>query len=324
MHIYDVAVIGAGPAGIAASAYAHRLGLDTLLVYSLFGGQLNYTHKLHSVISASDIKCASLIKLYSSLVHRIDKRNDCRISGIQKENDLFTIEGNSSSFRARTVIVCTGRSPTIPKFEEYKDRIYSFLDYPYSAVEKEDDILIIGGGYTGLDICETLARKVNSITVVEKSNRLGGNRERQVRVRQKRNVTILIESMVRFVGDSPDIVSVFSNGNYCSKIKFSKLFACIGTCPDTAFLDKRLLNGNNEFIINKEHNQKHNENMSPFIKGLFAAGDIIARPITGYAAVAESSGLEAAVAAYNYLLDEGIFDDRKTTDGVAKASIRRN
>jgi len=304
MRVYDVIVIGAGPAGIAASAYAHRLGLDTLLIYSKFGGQLNYTHNLYSVISASDIYCTALIKLYFDLVHDIDKI-ECEISKIHKEEDVFVVEGSASTFYSRTVIVCTGRRPQIPEFDGYSGEIFSFLDFPYSTVTKTDKVLIVGGGYTGLDICEMIAKKVNSIVVVERSNRLGGNKERQMRARREQNVAFFFESVVQFSREIPAAASVFTKNKQCSTIEFSKLFACVGTKPNTEFLDKRLLSNDNAFSINMNHNEKQNENMSPFIAGLYAAGDVIDRPITGYATIAESSGLEAAIAVYNFLLNKG-------------------
>lgn len=306
MHIYDVIVIGAGPAGIAASAYANRLGLDTLLVYTVFGGQLNYTHKLYSVISASDNRCDNLICRYYELVKKIDKKQSV-VTQIQKDGNLFAVKENGFISYSKTVIVCSGRRPYKPKVVGYNGTAQSFLDYPYLTINKEDDVLIIGGGYTGLDICEILSPRANSIIVVEKSCHLGGNKERQSQVLQKPNVAFFMDSIAQFADDKQGLASIVTNDKEKRKeVQFSKLFTCIGTCPNTDFIDNNLLGKGKEFIVNTEHCQRKYENMSPFVRGLYAAGDVIDRPITGYAAIAEGSGLESAIAAYNYLLDSDV------------------
>jgi len=302
--IYDVIVIGGGPAGVAASSYCDRKGLKTLMIYDLFGGQINYTDRIHSLPSAPAINSKELISLYDKTAKHVIKIKE-HVLGIAKNNKNFLVRTKVNEYRGKTIIAATGRSPLPLELGNQKSFDYlTFEDYPFSKIKPNSVILIIGGGYCGLDISKHLSSIAKKITIIEKSNELGGNHYRQQEILKRDNVQIYFNALVV---DIEQQVAKIKTKNEMLLIAYDYIIVTIGDKPNSGIYDSKLLNGQFEISIKRNINAKF-MNMSTKVEGLFAAGDVATLNIFGFVATAEASGIEAALSAYRYLKGKGNVD----------------
>jgi thioredoxin reductase len=294
--IYDVIIVGAGPSGTGASSYCERMGLKTLLIYKQFGGQVNFCEKMYSISSAPAIESKILLSRYRKTTKNVEKFCDC-VNTIYKKNDIFNVIGEKEEYFSYSVIISTGRRPYRLNFKNYDGEMLTYEDYPFEVVSKDDIVLIIGGGYCGLDIASFLSAKVSKIIVVDKSNALGGNKYRRKSFLKNNNNTYHLNSQILF--ETNESVLIMSKDKISKKERITKFIIAVGCKPNTDFLDKSLLNKKGEIVVFKGKS-KWKENMSR-IEGLFAAGDVTDRPIHGFVSLAEGMGLETAKAVYYYL-----------------------
>lgn len=294
--LYDVIVIGAGPAGIAASSYCERKGLETLLLYDHFGGQINYSHKLYSIPCNPEISSEELLKIYRKSIRNVNSLS-MNVTSVQKMDNNFVVKNNEISYSSKTVIACTGAKPQILNvLKDSKNRIYTYRDYPYCDFGKKDKVVIIGGGYCGLDISSILSKRVNQIYLVEKTKTLGGNIYRQKNALKHDNIKIYVNSGLGGVDDEK--VWIISN-NGKKELHYTKIVCSVGDIPNSS-LFSHVINKDNNAIIIKKNSDKYSENMT-HIDGLFAAGDVIDVPIKGFISIAEGMGIMTAMSVYNYL-----------------------
>ncbi len=297
--IYDVLVIGAGPCGISASNYCNRLGLKTLLLYEKFGGQINYCKTVHSIPSAPNIKVERLLKNYKKTILKNQKINE-KVYKLTKINNLFHAFTKNRIYISKTVIVCSGANPKIQHIKGIDENmILTYKNFPYNNINKNDNILIIGGGYIGLEISHEIYNKVSNIYIIEKSSKLGGNSKRRKFINESENIHIFFNSTVSEMKNNNIIIK--KNDKYIIiEKKITKIFFAMGIRPEISFINiKNLIKTEKGISINRE-GEKFNINMSN-IEGLFAAGDVVDIPINGFISMAEGMGIETAKAVFSYI-----------------------
>lgn len=297
MTVCDVIVIGAGPAGIAAGGYSERKGLKTLLLYQVFGGQINYTDELFSIPSNPAVSSAMLLKSYEKNVQNVEQART-RVLSIAKESDIFQIVTEQGAYQSKSVIACTGAVPHIPPvLRESGEKIFTYNDYPYTEFSASDEVLIVGGGYCGLDISARMADLVRNINIVEKSSHLGGNAYRIKETANKANIAIHYNSEVVAI-DGDQCLIKGQGGSF--KQSFTKIVCSVGDIPHSVLFEDKLVNPSNLGVVINRNHDRWQENMTA-VNGLFAAGDVVDIPIKGFVSVAEGMGIQSAMAAYCFL-----------------------
>lgn len=298
--IYDVIIIGAGPAGISSSNYCNRLGLKTVLLYDVFGGQINYCDYIYSLPSAPNILSGKLIENYWKTVENVESQM-CIVNNVNREGSFFSVFTDIGVFRSKAVIACTGAIPkNIPQnivTANVKIPILNFKHYPFFTLDKMDVIVIIGGGYVGLEIANQLSDQTKEIYVIEKANFLGANENRRNLLNKLNNVYYKLNSEVQSIIGS-DISISTPNGKLT--VKADCVFLAHGISPTTEIFDKNILQTKNGIEIFRGGN-RWQINMCKNIVGLFAAGDVVDIPINGFVSLAEGMGIETAKAVYYYV-----------------------
>lgn len=304
---YDVAVIGAGPAGISAACYCKRKGLNTIIIYQELGGQINYTSRIFSNISAGHgVKSSTLIKRYKDALdyENVEKLNE-KADNIRKDRGFFKIGTENRTISSKSTIVASGRIPKtvdIP-FNENLDKskvcVSYFTDYPYRGLKNSKNVLIVGGGYIGLDVAEKLSDHCKNVYVVEKSGKLGGNKRRQDWVKSRKNVIVLMNSEVKEIYNQKGSPKAeVKRKNSKRNLDVDAIYVSVGTKPNTDFLNvKKLPNGE---IIVKDVHDRNNGSMTNR-KGIFACGDCVEEPEYGFEALSVGEGMRCAKTVYNYL-----------------------
>ena len=256
--MYDVIVIGSGPAGITAAIYAKRRNLS-ILVISKSDGALQKAEKIDNYYGFES--GISGKELYENGVKQaknlgIDFIED-EVINIEYINQ-FTVETVNSKYEAKAVILATGTNRNTPKIKgikEFEGKGVSYCAVCDSFFYKGKDVAVLGDGNYAIHEFETLKPVVNSVTIFTNGNAMIENRDSSIEVNNKK--------IREFRGDTK-LEEVEFEDNTIQKL--NGIFIAMGTASSTDLARKigaRI--ENNNIVIN--------ENMETTVPGLFACGD---------------------------------------------------
>lgn len=302
--IYDVAIIGAGPAGMSAAIYAVRKNLSSLIIASDVGGQLGTTYDVGNYPGFQMITGPDLVQQFEAHMDQygIDKLVGEKVTGLSFEDRCKILQTASGrEVRARSVIIATGafkRKLNIPGETELSGRGVVYCSTCDGPLFKDMDIAIVGGGNSGLEAAiemNGLARKVYLISRAE----WNGDPILQDKVRSAERVeSLALHDPVEIHGS--EHVDGFTVKNLATdetrRLDVQGVFIEIGLYPNTDFvLDLLDTNERGEIRVDSRGQTG--------INGVFAAGDVTdsyAKQIV----IAAGAGANAALRASEYLVKQ--------------------
>ena len=303
--MYDLIIIGAGPAGMTAGVYAARKRLKTLILTQDIGGQMAWSSDVENYPGFSMISGADLVEKFENHIEQFRDVLELRlvnkgVGEIQKNKTYFSVkiqDGNTE--HARSIIVAGGRVPRhlgVKGEKEFLNKGVSYCAWCDGPIFRNKDIAIVGGGNSALDTAININKSVKSIVMVNTTEQLTGDEIMIDKVTKAHNIRILNSTNVVSINGDKFVDSITIKSNDAQKeetIPLSGVFIEIGTIPATDYLKGVVrLNDQAEIVINKD-------NMSS-VEGLFAAGDItdIAEK---QIVTAAGEGAKAAIMASKYL-----------------------
>lgn len=309
---YDIVLVGGGPAASAAAIYTARKGLRTAMIMDHRGGQVVETESIENHISQTHTTGAQLaadltkhISQYDIDVFTPDWADSLDLSN--EPYGLHTIHARSGgSLKARAVIIATGatwRILGVPGEDEYRNRGVSFCPHCDGPLFKDKNVVVVGGGNSGVEAAIDLAGIAKHVTVVEFMDTLKADQVLLNTLHNLPNTEIITSAAVSKVeGNSTKVTAVKyidrnSANNSESKehvIEADGVFVQIGLAPNTRWLANQIpLNNRGEIITNRAG--------CTDIPGIFAAGDCSDEPykqiVTAY-----GTGANAALSAFDYLI----------------------
>jgi len=304
-NIYDVVIIGAGPAGLAAGLYASRARLKTVLFEKLsYGGQIMLTEKVENypgVTEGTGIELAA--KLYNHAIKfglkfvsaEIVKLNEVK-EGAKKIYELSDSEGNIH--RALSIIIATGanwRKLGVPGEKKFQGKGVSYCATCDGPLYKDKEVVVVGGGNAALEEALFLAKFVKKLTLVHRRGMLRATKILQEEFLKNDKVTLKLESVVTEIKGEKGVESVLIKNvktDAVEELKCHGIFVFIGLDPNVG-LAKGVLE-----LDEHDHIITDNE-MRTSRKGIFAAGDV-RRKVLRQIVTAASDGAIAAYTAEQY------------------------
>lgn len=256
--MYDVAVIGSGPAGITAAIYAKRRNLSTLVI-SKGNGALEKAKKIDNYYGFAN--GVSGKKLYEN---GLNQAVNLGVEIVQDEvinielKDNFTIETVNSKYDTKSVILATGINRNIPNIKgikEFEGKGISYCAICDSFFYKEKDVAVLGEGNYAIHEFETLKPIANSVTILTNGGKIVQNRSNGVVVNEKK--------IKEFRGTNKLEEVEFEDD---TKQKINGVFIAVGTASSTDIarrIGARI--ENNNIVVN--------ENMETSVPRLYACGD---------------------------------------------------
>jgi alkyl hydroperoxide reductase subunit F len=301
--VFDVLVVGGGPAGAAAAIYAARKGIRTGIAAERLGGQLLDTLGVENFIS---IKETEGHKLASGLeghvaAYDVDVMNLQRAEGLVP-GDLIEVKlKGGASLKSRSVIVATGarwREINVPGEREYRNRGVAYCPHCDGPLFKGKRVAVIGGGNSGVEAAIDLAGLVSHVTLIEFDPQLRADAVLIRRLQSLANVTIITGAQTtEVIGDGQRVVGLKYKdraGGELRDVELAGVFVQIGLVPNTDWLKGTVkLSAHGEVEVDARGQTS--------VPGVFAAGDCTVVPYKQIV-IAMGEGAKASLSAFDHLI----------------------
>lgn len=276
MSVYDVLIIGGGPGGLTAAIYAGRAELKVGMVERMMpGGQVATTDWIENYPGFDEgIGGMDLMQHMEKQARRFGLEIFTgMVDDMQLDSNFKKIIANGQEYVAKTVIIATGTDPkllNIPGEKELKGRGVSYCATCDGPFFKEKDVVVVGGGSSGIQESLYLSRFVRSIHLVEYMDHLNAEQILQKRAQEDPKFQFYLNHEVISINGEDRVQSVEikdRNSDKSKTIPAEGVFIWVGLLPNTGFLkDKKLLNEWGYIVTS--------DTMETSIPGIFAAGDV--------------------------------------------------
>lgn len=298
--MYDILIVGAGPAGLTAAIYARRAGKSVLVLEKdTFGGQVTFSPKLENypgfeAISGNEL-AQRMLEQAMSLGADVDMDTVLEV----KDGEVKTIIGENATYEAKSVIIAAGarhRRLGLPNEENLIGNGISFCAVCDGAFYKDQHVAVIGGGNTALVEIVLLAEVCRKVTVVQNLAFLTGESKMVEAVKAKDNIEIIYNTVVREYLGEGSLKGLRLHNDATeeeSELFVDGAFLAIGTEPENKPYEAVSKLNDWGYIVSDESCQTGTP-------GIFVAGDCRTKAYR-QVATAVSDGATAALSACRYL-----------------------
>ncbi len=299
--MYDLIIIGGGPAGITAGIYAARKKLNTLLLTKEWGGQMTKTNDIQNWPGVKQTTGPDLIEDMVEHLKQfeIEIKQGKEVIDLEKKEETFLVQDNDQEYKAKAVIIATGKVPrslNIPGEEKFKGKGVSFCATCDAPMFKDKQVAVIGGGNAGFESALDLTRYTDQIYILEFLKQMQGDPLLKDKLEETKKVKFMINVSVKEIqGDKfvTGLVYEDRDDGKDEQLNVQGVFISIGMKAKAGFAEGLVeFNKAGEIKVNKECNTG--------TKGLFAAGDITDVKYEQIV-IAAGEGSKAALSAYDYL-----------------------
>lgn len=301
-NVYDIAIIGSGPAGMTAGLYAVRANLKTLIIEkNIPGGKMNMTACIENYPGFSLVEGTTLaFKMYEQLEKAGVNYIFGDVKEIVNEPPYKIIKTETEEIKAKAVIIATGTTPKkleVKGEAEYTGRGISWCAICDGKLYAGKDVAVIGGGNSALEEALYLSNIVNHVYLIHRRDEFRGEESLQEKVLKNEKITVLYDTVVlEFLGDENKLTELKlknTKTEQISTLKVSGCFIFIGAIPATEFCL-------NLGILNEQGYIKVNHKMETNIPGIYAVGDVIEKDLRQIV-TAINDGAIAAINAQKYI-----------------------
>ena len=298
--VYDVLIIGAGPAGLTAAVYCGRKMLKTIIISENIGGQALESWAIENYMGYRMVTGEDLMKKFEEQVRTLNIRLELdRVTAISKDEDFFTITTISDNIlKAKSLILSQGNRPKklgIANEEQYLGRGLSVCSTCDGPLYKGKRVAVVGGGNSALQTAIEMSNIAVSVSLIVRSS-IRADPVYSDLLKTRKNITVHLNSQITALSGDKFLSAVTIRGEKGTeqKIDLDGVFIEIGWLPNTEMLDGLVaLNDKKEVIVDCNGNTS--------TPGIFAAGDVTSVK-NKQIIIAAGDGAKAALEVYEYLM----------------------
>lgn len=276
--IYDLIIIGGGPAGVSAGVYAARKKLKTLFVTVDFGGQSTVSDGIENWIGTTKISGSDLAKnlkehLYAYAGDSLDIKEGEYVKDIQKDTEVFKVVSDRAEYEGKNVLITTGstrKKLEIPGAKEFDNKGLTYCASCDGPLFAGQDVLVIGGGNAGFETSAQLLAYCNSVTLINRTDSFKADAITVSKLKENPKFKAIINAIPKEIKGDKFVKSFVwedANTGEVHEIETSGIFVEIGLLPTTGFAKNILeLNQIGQIPVDPR-TQKTN------VPGIWAAGD---------------------------------------------------
>lgn len=302
--LWDLLIIGGGPAGLNAALYAKRKGLEVGVLAKEIGGQLHNTSTVDNYLGLQWMEGKDLSNAFLDHINTLEIpiRSDVLVTSIQNQNSNYLIHlSDGAELLAKSILITTGGAPRrlqVPGEIEFANKGVSYCTTCDAPFFKGKHVIVAGGGNSAAEAVLDLVPWADKITVVHRSQ---WRADPIVLAKHQEipNLTVHLQTEIKkIVGD--DLmrgIEVFDKITQESRfIEADGLFIEIGTNPNSGLVESLVKTNDQKEIVVDEFGRTSTP-------GIFAAGDVTNQPFKQII-IAAADGAKAALAIHQYLTHE--------------------
>ncbi|MCD6321700.1 MAG: thioredoxin-disulfide reductase [Clostridiales bacterium] len=300
--MYDVIIVGGGPAGFTAALYSARANLKTLLIERYFaGGQMSTTDVMENYPGFEEP--INGIELAMRMENQAKKFGTEVISeevvDLDLDDEIKIVKTTNGEYRCKTVILGMGGSPRklgLPSENNLMGRGISYCATCDGSFYRDMDVAVIGGGDTAVEDANYLSRLCKKVYLVHRRDELRATKTLQDDVFKNSKVEIVWDSVPESINGDMSVESINVKNKKTGDVRtleVSGVFVAIGSNPNTELIKDKLKMSESGYIVTSE-------DMQTSIAGVFACGDIRDK-LLRQVVTAAADGAIAAYAAEKYI-----------------------
>lgn len=316
--MYDLIIVGGGPAGAAAGVYAGRKKMKTLLLTDSFGGQSIVSDSIENWIGIKKIsgfELAKMLEEHAKSYEEVEIKNGEKVISV-KEKEMkgsFSIQNGpvfgfevstdkGGIYQSKTLIVASGgrrRRLNIPGEDKFDGKGVSYCSTCDAPLFGNKEVAVIGGGNAGLEAAIDLIPYASKVYIINRGSGFAGDPLTQEEVKKSPKVNIINNAQIQEILGEQFVTAIKYMDNVNGQVKelpVGGVFVEIGSVPNSEFMKGLvLMNKAGEIIVD----HRTSATSRP---GIFAAGDVTDE-IYKQNNISAGDAVAAALSAYNYLLN---------------------
>ncbi|MCF7908467.1 MAG: FAD-dependent oxidoreductase [Candidatus Omnitrophica bacterium] len=296
--IYDLIILGAGPAGITAAVYAVRKRLNFLIISFDIGGQTAWSGDIENYTGYQFITGPELTLKFQKHMESFGTKTNIpeTVKDLKKEGDRLRVITDKAEYISRMIIVATGKKPrmlNVPGEEEYKNKGVTYCATCDGPVFKDKSVAIIGGGNSALEAALQMIKISPKVHIVNIGPKLTGDPIMIEKLDQSQLVEIHNNAQMKKIYGETFVKGIeFEQQGRVVNLELEGVFIEVGLAPNVGFAGILKKNQKGEIIV--DQNNKTN------IEGVFAAGDVTDVP-EKQIIIACGEGSKACLSAFKYI-----------------------
>lgn len=296
--IYDLIIIGAGPAGITAAIYAARKRMNFIIITKDVGGQTAWSAEIENYTGYQVITGIELVQKFREHLEKfeVELRQPEEAKSVEKEGKIVKVRTDKGEYRSKAVILVTGRKPRMLGAEG--EESYRGLGVTYCAtcdapLFSGKDVAVIGGGNSALDAVVQLTKIANKIYLVDIAPKFRADPVLIEKVKKSKKVIVYNKAKVKeILGDTFVEGMKIVHEEKEKVLSVEGVFIEIGSMPASDLIMDISKNEIREIAVNCQCETN--------IPGIFAAGDVT-NVYAKQVIIACGEGAKAALASFEYL-----------------------
>ena len=298
--MYDIVIIGGGPAGLTAALYARRANKSVLVIEKgTFGGQITYSPKVENIPGFLQVTGNEFAeKLVEQVLEQGAEVECAEVLGI-RNGDIKTVITDGGEFEAKAVIISTGtkhRMLGLDKEEQFVGEGISFCAVCDGAFYENKTVAVIGGGNSALQEAILLSDLAKKVYVIQNLDFLTGEKKLAAQLMTRNNVEVILGTTVESLKGEDALTGITvkkTSDGTVTDIELDGMFVAIGLIPQNEIFAETITLDDYGYV-NADESCTTNE------AGIFTAGDCRRKKIR-QVATAAADGAVAAMAACDYI-----------------------
>lgn len=299
--MYDIVIIGAGPAGMSAAVYGTRAGRKVLMIEEKnYGGQIINTPEVENYPAIKNISGFEFaMNLYNQATELGAKMVNERVIGIKTQGDKKQVITEKGAYDTKTVIIATGAKNRPLGVDKEQSLIGAGVSYCATCdgmFFRGKDVAVVGGGNTALEDAEVLSNFCNKVYLIHRRDTFRGEEKLVQALKEKENIIMVMDSVVTDIIGEGKVEGVLVKNKVTEEkqtLSVQGLFVAVGQMPDNERFSNVVKIDEKGYVIADESCHTNAE-------GVFVAGDCRTKKVRQLT-TAVADGAVAALAASEYI-----------------------
>jgi len=296
--IYELIIVGGGPAGMTAAVYAARKKIDFIIISADIGGQAAWSGDIENYTGYQFISGPELTLKFQEHMSSfgIEIQMPKKVASVVRKDGVIIVATDKEQYRGRTVILATGKRPrelNIPGEKEYKNKGVTYCATCDGPLFKGRPVAVIGGGNSALDAVLQLVKLCPRVDLINRERRLSGDPVMIEKVQAAAAVTIWNNAAAEKIYGDLFVQGIdISQAGKTHSLEVNGVFVEIGLMPNSECAERLKMNARNEIEVDCSNRTS--------VDGIFAAGDVTNVP-EKQIIIACGEGAKACLSAFRYL-----------------------